>query len=547
MRGTRSPKALALRGKSAFAVVLAALALTYLLVACVRQLSQNLRITGEELRHLASNFPNEEREGDQCPAPSGDGEQTSVTSTTEGDSSGESSEAGAAQPEQMGAAALPPAGSPVQTRRCLPALTQALVQRTLLLLRRPAEVMAPILPLLRPYQSLSLIRTLCKIAAAELSAFSTVPPSLQPLRQQAAAVYVCLIHEALNTEATELEADLRGWREGMEVMQVMLQRLANTPPESERLSILSYTMIMECQQRVSHWMLSQVLECAHNVAQLAAAGSAVDLEQGVAQQLQVLNALCATRLRQILNGTTTRYWIQRQQKYLRTTIVYSPRDLAEGITQNPGNAVNRLKALVNAVFAAGGQPTMQWAPLPFTAEEQQQLLQEQPDLSQQDQQPDHWPTHPYPANADELFATPFTQASGPQPQMQAPEIPPITPHEHLRPHAAGQTLLPFNQAQQDSEFPVVHPDPQLSGHHVLSQAVQTPQVNLPPIYDLAYPFSPAFAPPFSPAPIPWGLSGGPPAQSHHPGSAGQQQAAQPSSQQTPTRARDTSSSEDEGA
>ncbi|KAL8438212.1 hypothetical protein ACSSS7_000349 [Eimeria intestinalis] len=635
-------------GGSVLAFVLAALAVTYLLVTCMRRLSKKIWNRSQQVRVLAGNFPAEEDKG-QCSAHSEEGEQPSSTPSAEGDNTGFPEPGGAAvaaQPEEMGAAALPPVGPPSHTRRRLPAATQILVERTLLLLRRPAEVANPILLLMRPDQCLFLIRTLCRIALAELSAFSIVPPRLQPLRKHVVAAYLALIHQALSTGATAHEAKRSGQYADLRVLQRLLQRVTDPPPESEKLPMRYYWMIMEGQQHVSHWMISQVLHVASKLAHLLTTDSTKDSNISASHQLYVLRALCVTRLHQILSSPTTRHWLQRQQNKLNTTVVYSPADLSEARAQNQGTTADRLNAITNAIVCAGGQPTMEWAPLPPTAEEQQQLLQGQQVLlegaAHEQQHPG--PPHVHLAEAYGLPSTPFPppwrephslellptslmtppqhqpthaphqtllpfdsarqdagfpvvhpdphvsyhflsfwqqqravgqQASSthvalaqhlgppqPQPQpynvfrphpafpvelpfMQLPSTPYTAPHEHQVPHL---TLLPFDPAQQDAQFPVLHPDPPLSTHHVLSQAAQLPQIRLPAPYYVAHLSSPppiAFSTSFSAAPIPGGLLGDFSAQSHHSGSIGHQEAARFSSQQTLTSVAATSSSEDE--
>ncbi|KAL8438211.1 hypothetical protein ACSSS7_000348 [Eimeria intestinalis] len=640
-----------LGGRSALAIVLAALALTYLLATCMRRLSKNLKGSSQQLRQLASDFPGEDEDGNQCPKPSGDGVQESATSIPEGDASDAAEPPGAAaaaQPEEMGAADLPPEGTPVQTRRCLPAATQTLVEKTVLLLQRPAEVVKPLLPLMPPERYLSLLKILCKFAAGELSAFATAPSPLQPLRQQAAALYVGLIDEALNTEATAQQADRRGWRRELESLLVLLQGLAKPSPETETIPAKEYSMIMECQQRVAHYAISQVLHSTDMLTHIVNTGHAVEAKQALFKQLQVLGTLCRARLLQILNGATTRFWLQKQQTIKGVTVVYLPHDLTEARFQKPGTTVERIEAITAAILAAGGLPTSQWAPLPLTKDEQQQLPQEHQDLSQQVHQPHEKPPEVHPADAYVLLPTPFTPLAGHHPQVQLPQIPHMTPHGQP-PHAPGQTLLllhpaqqgaafppvlshsqlvyhlvpfwqqqqgggqqglstqmthrqhpgqprpppqaydglpthgaptvrlpptempqpsqttshdhqpppvgdptllSFDPGQQDSEFPAVNPDPQLSGYYTLSEQRPALQIPLPPVYSIPHPFPPRPTAPLSSgsaAVSPGDGAGDLIARSHHGSSTGEPQPARPSSQEPPAGPPDTSSSEVEDA
>ncbi|KAL8445013.1 hypothetical protein Emag_005247 [Eimeria magna] len=536
---------------SALAFLVAALALTYLLINCMRHLSKNVRLSSHQVRLLASNFPSEGEDGYRCPAPSGNEGQQSSTSIAEGDTGlAEPAEAAAAaQLQEMGDPAPPLADPPVQTRRHLPHATRILVEKTLLLLKQPAAVVSPILPLMKPEHCLSLIKTLCRIVAAELSAFSTVPPSLQPLRRQAAAAYIDLIDLALSTGATAYVAHHMGWLRDMWIMQRLLQRLAETPPETESTPMQYYLTIMECQQRVSYWMISQVLHATHSVARSVTAGYTVDSKKATFRQLQVLSALCVTRLHQIINSGATRYWIQRQQRLLKTTLVYSARDLSNAISQNPGTTSDRLNAITTAVLAAGGVPTSEWAPLPLTSLEQQQQLQGHQDSPQQPHQQHQGAPRLHPTEAYGLSPMPSMPPPAEQPPMM-PQTHYIMPHGHQPPHAEHQTLRPFDSAQQDAEFPATRPESQPSSHYELSEEVPAPQVQLPPVYHTSHLSVPellvsstSFSAPAIPGGLPGDFSGG----SRHSGSLAPPRATQPRWQQTPKSAPRKSSSEDEDA
>ncbi|KAL8448120.1 hypothetical protein Emed_003990 [Eimeria media] len=543
----------ALEGNSVIAIVLAALVVAYLLVTCMRHLSKNLRLSSHQVRLLASNFPDDSEDEDKCPAPSGNDGEEATTSNMEGDTglaeaAGGAAAAAAAQPEEMGAAAPPDPSA--QSRRRLPPFTQSIVRKTLLLLQQPAAAVSPLLQVMRPDQCLSMVKTLCVIVAAELSAFSTVPPGLQPLRQQAAAAYATLIDEVLSIGATADEAQRMGWGDDLLVMQRLLHRLAETPPESERLPMHFYSIIMECQQHVSHWMLSQILHFLHTVADVVTPGNTTDSDEVISQQLQVLSAIRRVRLRQILNSTTTRHWIQKQQNRLKTTVVYTPDDILDAVSHNPGNTDQRRKAITNAVIAAGAQPTSDWAPLPLSQEEQQLQLQVHPDLTQQLQQQHQGAPHSDTAKTDGLLPRPPLPPPAEQPPV-VPQTPYAMPHDH-QPHVAEDyTLLPFDPVEQDAGFPAIHPDPQLSGHDgVLEKAPALLQIQLPFSYNISYLSLPSSLEPStsSSAPtVPGGLSGDFSAHGHHSGSTDQQQPTQPTPQQTPTSKPELSSSEDEDA
>ncbi|KAL8448122.1 hypothetical protein Emed_003992 [Eimeria media] len=577
----------ALEVNSVIAVVLAALVVAYLLVTCVRHLSKNLRVSSHQVRLLASNFPDGDEGGDKCPAPPGNDGKEAAASTAEGDTGlaeagGAAAAAAAAQPEEMGAAAPP--NPPPQSRRHLPPVTQTLLEKTLLLLQHPAAVVTPILHLMKPDLCFYMVKTLCRLVAAELSAFSTVPLPLQPLRQQVAAAYITLINHALAVGARAYEPQQMEWRRDLRTMQQLLHRLAETPPESENFPTQYYSTIMECQQRASHWVLSQVLHAEHAVVRFVTPGYVVNPDEATYRQLQVLNALCLARLHQILNSGPTRYWLQRQQRLVKADVAYSSKDLSKAIHQNPGSTSDRLLAISNAVLAAGGLPTTVWAPLPLTLQEQQQQLQAHQTLQQQlhqqhlDQQHLHQQQlhqqllhqqlfhqqqlhqqqlhqqpqgvlHAHMAGAYGPFPTPPMPPPAGQPPM-VPQTPYAMPHHHQPPLAEHQPVLPFDPAIQDADFPTIHPDPQLSSDYVILEESFAPRVDLPLIYELSDPPVPLpLEPPTSssaPA-ISGGLSGDFSAHGHHSGSTDQTQPTQPTPQQTPTSAPKPPSSEDKDA
>ncbi|KAL8448121.1 hypothetical protein Emed_003991 [Eimeria media] len=462
--------------------------------------------------------------------------------------------AAAPQPEELGAAA-PPIPQ-VQSRRRLPPATQIIVEKTLRLLQQPAAVVTPTLPLMSPDQRLPLVKTLCKIVAAELSAFCTVPPALQPLRQEVAAAYIALIDEVLAIESTARGARQMELRGELRTMQLLLQRLAEPPPETEKLPTHFYATIMDCQQRVCHWVASQVLHVLHNLAGVLTPGHPPDSTRTTAHHVHILNAICRARVYQVINSPTTRYWVQKQQRLLKTTVGFSPRDITKAISLNPGSTQDRVDAVTNAVVAARGNPTTVWAPLPLTSEEQQQQLQGQQTLQQQlhqQQLPQQHQgiAHSHTAGAYGLLPTPSMPPLAEQPPV-VPQTPYAMPHHHQPPVAEHQPVLPFDPVEQDAGFPAVHPNPQLSGHDGVLEEAPAPQVliQLPSSYYISYfpvpsPLEPSTS--SSATTMPGGPSGDFSAQGHHSGSTGQPHATEPTPQQMPTSSPEISSSEDEDA
>ncbi|KAL8427242.1 hypothetical protein ACSSS7_007803 [Eimeria intestinalis] len=530
-----------LAGTSILALVLAALALTYLLVTCMRHLSKGLTLSSQQPRVLASNFPSEDE--DVCHEPEGDAKQETEPADTEG-----------SEPKGAGAVPLPgdlrahgPAtGAPAgRTRRVLSASVQTRVGRTLRLLERPATLLTPLIPLLRPDHCLGTVRTLCKIVALELSAFSTIPACLQPLRQQVAQVYSNLIEQVLRTEPIAAEAARLGWDVALRALRELLQRLAQVPPETERLPGRYYSTIVQNQRRVCHWMFSQVLNVLQVISFIKTQDPSPKSNEAVFMQRGVLHSLFLARRQQILRSVTLTHWLERQQRDLGVFFVYGSADL-DYARHSPEDTLNdRLHEIKFAVVAAGGQPTSRFAHLPLLSGEQQQPQQQQPLVPQIGHHPHPGAPHAHPQQARGPLHMHFSPLPGQhthppaQPIPQAPHMPPPPP-------AAAQPPAPFDLVQQDSLFPAVNPRPQLSGEP--QPPVPFLQIQLPEIYQRSYPSMPPLDAPSTSSSIhaPFGGLGASPSHGQPPGSAGQPQTPMASSQQTPRdRNTDLSSEEDD--
>ncbi|KAL8427241.1 hypothetical protein ACSSS7_007802 [Eimeria intestinalis] len=568
-----------LTATGALALVLAALALTYLLVNCMRHLSKGLTLSGQQSRVLASNYPYDSE--DACRAPAGDAEQETEPAYTEGP---EPEGAGVAPlPEDLGAHGPAPAALAGETRRVLSGPIQSRVGRTLLLMEQPAALLTPLIPLLRADHCLALVRNLCRVAALELSAFATIPPCLQPLRARVAQVYSDLIERVLTTEPTAGEAVRRGWKRQLFSLHLLLERLAHVPAETESLSPANYRMTMENQQRACHWVYSQILNVLQTIKQIKTQDPTPDSNEAVYHQRQILVSLFVARRHQILRCVTLRYWLAYHHPQFEEHLVYNGEILKQARKAPFDLLGDKLNAIYAAVIDAGGTPTTQFAPLPPLPEEQQQHQQQQHLL----QRPRHDP-HPVPPHthlphahvpAHIYFASP--RAGHPHPLAQAlpqaqymprpPHPAPLggkaqaqgapmhfappgerQPHPSAQPHsptqnmphlpqAAAQPPEPFDSAQQDSQFPAVNPNPQ-----VPDQPQPSPpflQIQLPAIY--YYPFTFVFPldEPSTSSRVRATFAGLGPSPSHSQpsGSAGQPQTPQASSQQTPTDTNQNSS------
>ncbi|KAL8448118.1 hypothetical protein Emed_003988 [Eimeria media] len=468
-----------LEGTSVLALVLAALALTYLLVTCMRHASKAYRVSSQPLRILASGSPDGNEE--HCPGSSGDDEYETGEAETEGPAP--EGAAGEAMPGDSSAPSAAPASPAAQTRRHLPIVVHNLVARTLLLMEQPAALLIPLIPILRPDHSLALVRDLVRIAALELSAFSTIPPALQPLRERVAQVYVDLIEEVLNVEPTAGEAVVMGWSAHMRSLQLLLQRLAQVPPETETIGPEHYANAMTNQQRLCHWMFSQVLYTAENIQQIKSSDPTTNSDEELSTQLRILTSLYVARLHQILRSVTLRYWLEKQQLALGSSVVYNEEDVAKAQLRAVGNLGMRFNAISAAVTEAGGQPAEQFAPLPLLPEEQHQSQQQQSLLRQFDDEKHPGPPRLYPAQADEPA---FTHSTLPPAQHFHPLVQPPLPQDPYMPQPpqpaqdAGHTPALFDPAAQDAQFPAIHPDPQIEGQK--QPPIPVPPIQLPPIY-----------------------------------------------------------------
>ncbi|KAL8445010.1 hypothetical protein Emag_005244 [Eimeria magna] len=484
LRHRRADRALA--GTSVLALVLAVLALTYLLVTCALHLSKGFTVSSQQSRLLASNFPYENSEA--CQAPPGNAKQETRVGNTKG--LAPEVAAAAALYAVMAAHGAAPATPAGQTRRRLPADIQQRVGRTLLLLEQPVSVLTPLLSVLRPDHCLALVRTLCRLAALELSAFSTIPPLLQPLRRRVAQVYVDLIEEVLTREPTAREAVRRDWSGHLRNMQLLLQRLALVPKETERALSYHYRMMMENLQRVCHWLFSQVLNVCENIKRIKTQDPSPNSDEAIFQQRRVLASLFVARRHQVLRCVTLRYWLVQHHQHFDASLVYDIATLKQARSAPFDFLSDRLNTIFAAVIEAGGTPTTQFAPLPPLRGDQQQHQQLQHSSHQFDRDQHTGPPRHHPPQAygpSPIHGSPLAQRLHPlvQPLPQAPYMPPPPQPAYVE----VQTPLPFDSAAQDSHFPAVNPDPQISGYYRALASV--PRIHLPAIYYYSHiPFPP---------------------------------------------------------
>ncbi|KAL8440841.1 hypothetical protein Emed_007644 [Eimeria media] len=475
----------ALAGTSVLALVLVALALTYLMVTCMRHLSKGFKFSNQQSRHLASNYPDED--DGACQGPPGDEEQEQGAGAREGAGVAPEGAAAAAPPGELGAPPGPAPAVPAgQTRRILPPQIQARVGRTLMLLEQPVEALTLLIPILRPDLCLAIVRTLCRLAVLELSGFATIPACLQPLRQRVAQAYVNLIEGVLKRDQTAAEAVKRDWGENLRSMQMLLRRIALTPLETEKLPMQRYRKTMENHQRASHWVLSQVLKILETIKDIKEQYTTSKGDEAVFQQRDVLMSLFEARRFQILRFVTLRYWLLHQHKHFDSTLIYGGIVLNQARHAPLDSLGDRLNAIYAAVVDAGGEPASHFAPLPPLPEDLQQQQQQQPQLDQLEDEQQPRPPHPHPPQthgpAPIPFAPPPAQHAHP-PAQPSPQAPIMRQPPQPAQGAAHAPVL-FDPASQDAFFPAINPDPHIAGQQQL--LIPVPPIHLPPIYQYSY-------------------------------------------------------------
>ncbi|KAL8269238.1 hypothetical protein Esti_006837 [Eimeria stiedai] len=460
-----------------------------MLVTCVRHLSKSFTFSSQQSRLLASNFPHEDKEA--CPASSGDGEQETGSDDTEGLE-------GAAAPAvsvagDLGAPSPAPAALAGQTCRRLPP---------------------------------------------------------EPLRQQTAYAYIRLIERVLAEEPTAGLAVRKGWDSHLRVLQVLLQRLALVPPETERKSPESYLTRMTEQQKSCHWTISQALNILQTMKQIKTQSLTKPSDHAIFNQLEVLNSLFVARRVQILQSVTLRYWLERHHRQVPGHPIYCRGTFNRARNTGMGDISERINEITAAVSSAGGEPETQLALLPPLPEDQEHQ-QKQASLNQlehgQHPLPPH--THSPQATGRALVhsATPPAHHPHPlvQPSPQAPYMPqpPQPPHP---PRVAAQLLVPFDPTEQDAQFPAINPDPEISGQHQAPEP--TLQIALPPTYEHSYVSVSLLDEPSTSFTVDATFGGGfgdPCAHTQPLGSSGQPQPPHASSQHTPSSAKQGFSSDEE--
>ncbi|KAL8273967.1 hypothetical protein Esti_002146 [Eimeria stiedai] len=290
----------AVAASGVLAVIIASLALLYLMVTCVRHVSGPREVTGQRLRYLARKFPHDEDES--C--------LESLLAEGEEQEQGEDGGAGA---QEGVTAAVSPHVVEQGSWRHLPLISEEKLKEALELLREPLVIVRRLLPVLKPEHTMSLTWVLGRLLCLELSALAIVPYSSEHLRAQVAQEYVAFIEELLTTGDFEREEEANNWEFHLRVVQVMIKRLAESSRPTEKLTRALYISFIVTQRNLCRLHYCLILQLLESVEAFKTEHPSKDPEDLVSFILHPLNELYRTRLLQILHRVTSRFWLSFHQ------------------------------------------------------------------------------------------------------------------------------------------------------------------------------------------------------------------------------------------
>ncbi|KAL8427244.1 hypothetical protein ACSSS7_007805 [Eimeria intestinalis] len=371
----RAQKAAAASG--VLAVILASLAVVYLMLICMRQVSGAARAMREShrLRLLAGSSPDDDRES--CLA--------STLAEVEEEEQGEEEEGAGDQ-----AGALAPAdaqaASPANWRHVPPEVESQIIE-ALEMLAEPLVVLRRLLPVLRPSHAMSVSWVVGRLLCLELSAFALAPHSLEPLKTEVAHAYVKFVNELLTTTSDfARQAELQFWQAELTVTQVMIGKIAGPPSVPQRLAPDTYTSFMIVQQqlcRLQYCLILQVLETAEA---LKVADPSPASDDRVFFQLHALNELYQTRLSQVLSRATSRFWISHHQATTFPNYFFDPHIEQAARQAQQGTVRAQRRALVAAAekyYQFSGFQLARSQASALGSSEQQELHEQQQQMSEE--------------------------------------------------------------------------------------------------------------------------------------------------------------------
>ncbi|KAL8447688.1 hypothetical protein Emed_004227 [Eimeria media] len=269
---------------SLLAVILVSLAAAYSLLVCYRHLSR-ASFVKDAPRILASNSPNDDKD---CSDPPNNGDED-----------------------------VPHGGPlPVPAEITMPPEVQQLMAKALRLLAEPAArctAVAPYLP--RPQRRLLVLRVTL-IAAAELSGFALLPPTLQPLRAWVARQYLGLSSSILNIHSTGAS------RCAISRALDYIRALGEAPPPIFSPDSEAYARSMVANLRLFQIANFNVLNALNNILLMVSPHTGTAPNWVFGRGSHILHSVYVVRLRQILSSPYTRFWLVHQQNVRGDTFLF---------------------------------------------------------------------------------------------------------------------------------------------------------------------------------------------------------------------------------
>ncbi|KAL8438933.1 hypothetical protein Efla_006681 [Eimeria flavescens] len=398
----RPPRLLPLIHTRVLAALVVSLAVAYVLLTCMRQLFSSFKLNGRQQRLLASNFPSDGAES--CSLPEGGGEEANPPASEEEGAGSEVYGAPAAEQEEEeaaggGAAAAAGDGGggrgggeeeeeeeelegavggapPHRPNRVLPPELLAAAEEALQMMEQAVAAFRGVMRVISPLHALASARALGRFLLFEASAFSTLPPTLQPARARAVQAFADLINELVNTGPTAFHARERSWAAYLLTLRTLLERVAVANPCSEKVSLHTYVNLSKDNIQLSSWAFANVIQSLNFMQQVSRPHRTFISNDLVYSRIQMLNALQTVRRAQVLNHSLLRFCIETQQSKIWSGFAFDKTMLQRAKSANLGTVEDQMQQITHTVLANTGHLAALPGPVQRVQQYQQQQLQQ---------------------------------------------------------------------------------------------------------------------------------------------------------------------------
>ncbi|KAL8452376.1 hypothetical protein Emed_001381 [Eimeria media] len=329
--------------KSFFTVSVVSIALVYLMIQCIHQVSLNrgLRIHTRSLATGGSGgghcftWP---QEGEAEDPPSDENEHHGGAQETRSATSGRRRRREAQK------------SSGRETRRLAPRW-HGRIRHLVGSIEELATNALSLLPSLAPEDAVTLSMKLSMLAAGELATLAYIPEDSQALRVQAGGAYNDLIRKLLDMESTRAAACNMDLETKLNILGLFHEELAGEPSAVPG-GFRNYKSTIIACWRTSNFTVAQAA-AQLNSLHLEASQGIVPSDK-VQEVCDVLEAIFKTRKKQLLASQTIGHWFVSCHRRLGFPFLYTPQEYEEAQSQGPSSSMNPSDQISEAIVAAGG-------------------------------------------------------------------------------------------------------------------------------------------------------------------------------------------------